>query len=273
MTADYQDDKDIKKTIEEANCSWQYGCEEVFICTHWGTNPIVQVILLSHQLNFQEWLCSQSLSSLLIFSSNNWVQNFYPLRFHIVVVLYLYLRWYYHWLGQSTPQLPAQLLLLVWKDVCLNMFSIYIQMKRFSHELGTVLYGTYSGDRIQDMPQVIHSIDIEFFSFLFQRVTQIFQSRPSKCIIFSYQVAKNRCSKTLHEKSLVKHFHWCAIYSECAKKCHLFVFKRFYHYSVSNGYVKFLRASMIFKNIFWCRWPSVSMRSTWSFSSELYNIP
>ena len=26
MTADYQDDKDIKKIIEEANCSWQYGC-------------------------------------------------------------------------------------------------------------------------------------------------------------------------------------------------------------------------------------------------------
>ena len=51
--ADCRDDKDIKKTVQEAKCRWQYACQEVLICTYWGKNPIVQVILLNHL-----WMCS-----------------------------------------------------------------------------------------------------------------------------------------------------------------------------------------------------------------------
>ena len=36
MTADCGDDKDIKKTIQEEKCSWQYAGQEVLICTYWG---------------------------------------------------------------------------------------------------------------------------------------------------------------------------------------------------------------------------------------------
>ena len=31
MTADCRDDKDIKKTIQEAKCSWEYDGQEVLI--------------------------------------------------------------------------------------------------------------------------------------------------------------------------------------------------------------------------------------------------
>ena len=34
MTADCRDDKDIKKTIQEAKCSWQYAGQEIFISTY-----------------------------------------------------------------------------------------------------------------------------------------------------------------------------------------------------------------------------------------------
>ena len=34
MTADCRDDKDIKKTIQEEKCSWQYAGQEVLICTY-----------------------------------------------------------------------------------------------------------------------------------------------------------------------------------------------------------------------------------------------
>ena len=34
MTADCRDDKDIKKTIQEAKCSWQYAGQEILICTY-----------------------------------------------------------------------------------------------------------------------------------------------------------------------------------------------------------------------------------------------
>ena len=43
----------LKKTIQEAKCSWQYAGQEVLICTYWGKNPIVQVILLTNL-----WMCS-----------------------------------------------------------------------------------------------------------------------------------------------------------------------------------------------------------------------
>ena len=56
MTADCRGDKDIKRTIQEAKRSWQYAGHEVLICTYWGKNPIVQVILLLHL-----WMCSFSL--------------------------------------------------------------------------------------------------------------------------------------------------------------------------------------------------------------------
>ena len=48
MTSDCRDDKDIKKTIQEAKCSWQYAGQDVLICTNGGKNPIVKVILLSN---------------------------------------------------------------------------------------------------------------------------------------------------------------------------------------------------------------------------------
>ena len=44
--------KDIKKTIREAKCCWEYAGQEVLICTYWGKNPTVQVILLPHL-----WMC------------------------------------------------------------------------------------------------------------------------------------------------------------------------------------------------------------------------
>ena len=34
MTADWRDDKDIKKTIQEAKCSWQYAGQEVLVFTN-----------------------------------------------------------------------------------------------------------------------------------------------------------------------------------------------------------------------------------------------
>ena len=34
MTADCRDDKDIKKTIHEAKCSWKYAAQEVLICAY-----------------------------------------------------------------------------------------------------------------------------------------------------------------------------------------------------------------------------------------------
>ena len=34
MTADCRDDKDTKKTIQGAKCSWQYAGKEVLICTY-----------------------------------------------------------------------------------------------------------------------------------------------------------------------------------------------------------------------------------------------
>ena len=34
MTADCMDDKDIKKTIQEAKCSGKYAGQEIFICTY-----------------------------------------------------------------------------------------------------------------------------------------------------------------------------------------------------------------------------------------------
>ena len=53
MTADWRDDKDIKKLIQEAKCIWQYADQKVLIYTYWGKNPIVQIILLLHL-----WMCS-----------------------------------------------------------------------------------------------------------------------------------------------------------------------------------------------------------------------
>ena len=53
MTADCRGDKDIKKTIHEAKCSWQYAGQEVLICTYWGKNPTVQVTLLPNL-----WMCT-----------------------------------------------------------------------------------------------------------------------------------------------------------------------------------------------------------------------
>ena len=50
MTADCRDDKDIKKTIHEAKCCWEYAGQEVLVA------PIeakIQVILLPHL-----WMCS-----------------------------------------------------------------------------------------------------------------------------------------------------------------------------------------------------------------------
>ena len=40
MTAYCRDDKDIKKN-QEAKCSSQYACLEVFVCTYGVKNPIV----------------------------------------------------------------------------------------------------------------------------------------------------------------------------------------------------------------------------------------
>ena len=34
MTADCRDDKDIKKIIQKAKCSWKYAGQEVLICTY-----------------------------------------------------------------------------------------------------------------------------------------------------------------------------------------------------------------------------------------------
>ena len=34
MNADCRDDKDIKKTIQEAKCIGQYAGQEILICTH-----------------------------------------------------------------------------------------------------------------------------------------------------------------------------------------------------------------------------------------------
>ena len=34
MTADCRDDKDIKKTIQETKCSWQYASQQVLTFTH-----------------------------------------------------------------------------------------------------------------------------------------------------------------------------------------------------------------------------------------------
>ena len=34
MTADCRDDKDIKKTIHEAKCCWEYAGQEVLVCTY-----------------------------------------------------------------------------------------------------------------------------------------------------------------------------------------------------------------------------------------------
>ena len=34
MTADCRDDKDIKKTVQEAKCCWKYAGQEVLICTY-----------------------------------------------------------------------------------------------------------------------------------------------------------------------------------------------------------------------------------------------
>ena len=34
MTADWRDDKDIKKTIQETKCSGQYAGLEILICTY-----------------------------------------------------------------------------------------------------------------------------------------------------------------------------------------------------------------------------------------------
>ena len=34
MTADCRDDKDIKKTIHESKCFWEYAGQEVLICTY-----------------------------------------------------------------------------------------------------------------------------------------------------------------------------------------------------------------------------------------------
>ena len=48
MTADCREDKDIKKTIQETKCSWQYAGQEVLICTYWGKNLTAQVVLLPH---------------------------------------------------------------------------------------------------------------------------------------------------------------------------------------------------------------------------------
>ena len=53
ITADCGDDKDIKKTIHEAKCFWEYAGQEVLVCTYRGKNPTVQVILLLHL-----WMCS-----------------------------------------------------------------------------------------------------------------------------------------------------------------------------------------------------------------------
>ena len=53
MTLDCRDDKDIKKTIQEAKCSWQYAGQEVLININGGKNPIVKVILLRNL-----WMCS-----------------------------------------------------------------------------------------------------------------------------------------------------------------------------------------------------------------------
>ena len=39
MTPDCRDDKDIKKTIHEAKCCWEYAGQEVLVCTYWGKNP------------------------------------------------------------------------------------------------------------------------------------------------------------------------------------------------------------------------------------------
>ena len=53
MTADCRDHKDIKKTIQEVNCSWQYAGQKVLICPDEGKNTIDQVILLPNL-----WMCS-----------------------------------------------------------------------------------------------------------------------------------------------------------------------------------------------------------------------
>ena len=34
MTADCRDDKDIKKTIQEVKCCWEYDGQEVLVCTY-----------------------------------------------------------------------------------------------------------------------------------------------------------------------------------------------------------------------------------------------
>ena len=34
MTADCRDDRDIKKTIQEAKCCWQYAGQDALICTY-----------------------------------------------------------------------------------------------------------------------------------------------------------------------------------------------------------------------------------------------
>ena len=53
MYADCRDDKDIEKTIQEAKFRWQYVGQEVLICTYWGKNPTVEVVLLPHL-----WMCT-----------------------------------------------------------------------------------------------------------------------------------------------------------------------------------------------------------------------
>ena len=40
MNVNCRDDKDIKKTVQEAKFSWQYAGQKILICTYGGKNPI-----------------------------------------------------------------------------------------------------------------------------------------------------------------------------------------------------------------------------------------
>ena len=53
MTADCRDDKDIKKQFRRQNAVGNILVRKILICTYWGKNPTVQVILLPNL-----WMCS-----------------------------------------------------------------------------------------------------------------------------------------------------------------------------------------------------------------------
>ena len=53
VTADSRDDKDIKKTIKEEKCNWQYAGQEVLICSYCGKNLTVLFALFPNL-----WMCS-----------------------------------------------------------------------------------------------------------------------------------------------------------------------------------------------------------------------